>query len=127
MMKRRTFLKALGIGVSICFLPEIASAETPVVPELPRYRVLLTLPSHGDDASDGGCRFVQRRGEIREGDIIARTGELDMPLQSSPEVVLERLYNETQDRYQWFGHFPSQFWSDAKGSNDRFVWFERIS
>jgi len=126
MLKRRTFLKSLVVGVGICFLPELAQAETPVVPELPRYRALLTLPSHGEDAADGGCRFRQRLGEIREGDIIARTGELDMPMTSSPELVLERLYNETQDRYQWFGHFPNHLWSDTKGSSDSLVWFERI-
>lgn len=126
-MKRRSFLKAIGLGVSLCFVPQLARAETPTVPELPRYRVLLTLPSHGEDDGEGGCRFNQSRGEIHEGDIIARTGELDMPLAAHPELILERLYNESQDRYQWFGHFPSHFWSDTKGSSDSYVWFQRIN
>jgi hypothetical protein len=127
-MKRRTFLKALGIGVSLCFIPELASAETPEVPELQRYRVLQTLPAHGHDAPDGGCRFDQRRGQIREGDIIVRTGELDLLL-GGPQMV-ERLFNETQGIGQWFYHTKCHFWSDAKntsGTSSAPVWFERIS
>lgn len=129
-MKRRDFLRLLGVSSAMLATPAYALIGTGET--VKRYRALLDLSSHGNDDENGHFVFCpNQEGAIRSGDILIRLGHEPTDGTTIMGWKWDRVYNETQDRIVWFPHFHG-FWSDRKADcviqgGSLPTWFELVS